>query len=119
MNFNSFIMTIFIDTEWPLVEEEVFVLPVETRSSISSDKFKEISGDILLLTSEIETKYPDLYMYLDETPVSFNDNLAKEISISELENYLETLEMQLVNYFNTHDVNLTHMDFDIDKSFFE
>lgn len=103
-------MTNFIDTEWPIVEEEVFVFPIETKSSISSDKIKEISSDILLLTSEIETKYPDLYMYLDETPISFNENLEKEITISELENYLETLEMQLINHFNTHDVKLTHMD---------
>lgn len=103
-------MTNFIDTEWPIVEEEVSVFPVETKSLISSDKIKEISSDILLLTSEIETKYPDLYVYLDENPVSFNENLVKEITISELENYRETLEMQLVNHFNTHDVNLTHVD---------
>lgn len=103
-------MTNFIDTEWPIVEEEVSVFPVETKSLISSDKIKEISSDILLLTSEIETKYPDLYVYLDENPVSFNENLVKEITISELENYRETLEMQLVNHFNTHDVNLTHLD---------
>lgn len=95
--------------ELPLLSNEVSIFPLNSKLRSSLDKLKEISNDILLLTTEIEIKYPDLYKHLDETPVTFSEVSEIEITISELENYRETLEMQLCNHFNTHELNLSDL----------
>lgn len=100
-------MNDLMTAEMPLILKEVFPIPLE--------RLKEISRDILLITSEIETKYPHLYKHLDETPVTFNEVVDIEVTISELENYLETLEMQLCNHFNTHELILNHFPLFLNK----
>jgi hypothetical protein len=66
---------------------------------------KTLSGlmqEIIKLTAEIETKYPELYSYLDETPLSIGETNAKTIGTEDLKQYLETLKAQLLHHIETH-----------------
>lgn len=58
--------------------------------------------EIIQLTSEIETKYPELYKFLGETPVEICDTPAKTICTEDLKEYLETLKSQLQHHIETH-----------------
>ena len=77
----------------------------KTKSQKNLDKLQELNKDILLLTKEIESKYPELYKHLNETPVNYSSDSNFEVTIMELENYLESLDTQLYNYFDTHELN--------------
>ncbi len=58
--------------------------------------------EIILLTTEIETKYPELYRFLDETPMSLCATEEKTICTDDLKEYLETLKDQLRQHIKTH-----------------
>ena len=58
--------------------------------------------NIIELTTVIETKYPELYKYLDETPLSIGKHPEKEISTTDLQSYLQTLKNLLEDYIETH-----------------
>jgi len=58
--------------------------------------------DIIQLTTEIETKYPELYRFLGETPVEICNTPAKTICTDDLKEYLETLRAQLQHHIETH-----------------
>lgn len=58
--------------------------------------------EIVSLTANIETNYPELYKYLDETPISICETEKKEICTEDLEEYLSTLKNQLKNHINSH-----------------
>ena len=57
---------------------------------------------IIVLTTKIETDHPELYKYLDETPITGSDVKASNLGIKELEAYLSSLMEQLKNHINTH-----------------
>ena len=58
--------------------------------------------DIIQLTTEIETKYPELYKYLNETPLSLCETASERVHTTELELYLETLKSLLQHHIETH-----------------
>ena len=58
--------------------------------------------NIIELTTVIETKYPELYKYLDETPLSIGKHPEREISTTDLQSYLQTLKTLLEDYIETH-----------------
>ena len=58
--------------------------------------------NIIKLTAEIETKYPELYKNLEETPINIGNPTKKKITTSDLKNYLETLHRELEEYIKTH-----------------
>lgn len=62
----------------------------------------QLMEEIIQLTTEIETKYPELYQYLDETPISICDTKVKTICTDDLKEYLETLKSQLQHHLETH-----------------
>lgn len=62
----------------------------------------QLMQDIIQLTTEIETKYPELYKYLSETPISLSENGTKTVNTAELKLYLETLKSQLQHHIETH-----------------
>jgi hypothetical protein len=63
---------------------------------------QQLMQEIIRLTSEIETKYPEVYKYLEETPLLLWDAKEKNISTSDLESYLNTLKELLEDYLKTH-----------------
>jgi hypothetical protein len=58
--------------------------------------------EIIQLTTEIETKYPELYKYLNETPLSIAETQNKAINTQDLKEYLATLRSQLQHHIETH-----------------
>jgi len=58
--------------------------------------------NIIELTTVIETKYPELYKYLDETPLTIGKHPEKEINTTDLQSYLHTLKTLLEDYIETH-----------------
>ena len=58
--------------------------------------------EIISLTSNIETNYPELYKYLDETPFKICNSDKTEICIADLEEYLQTLKEQLHEHIAMH-----------------
>lgn len=66
-------------------------------------KLNELMQEIILLTTKIETDYPELYKFLDETPFKICETEKKEICISDLEEYFRTLKDQLKDYIASHD----------------
>jgi hypothetical protein len=58
--------------------------------------------EIIEISSEIRTNYPELYKYINETPLFLGSSPEKEMSTKELENYLNTLKEQLKDFMQTH-----------------
>ena len=58
--------------------------------------------EIIQITTEIETKYPELYKYLSETPLSIAETKEKTIGTDDLKEYLATLRSQLQHHIETH-----------------
>lgn len=65
-------------------------------------KLNQLMQEIIQLTTLIETDYPELYKYLDETPITICSTEEKTICSNDLEQYLETLKQQLHKHINTH-----------------
>lgn len=63
---------------------------------------QQLMHDIIQLTTEMETNFPELYNYLDETPLTLGETIEKEISTQDLTQYLETLKTQLSYHIQTH-----------------
>lgn len=62
----------------------------------------QLMQEIIQLTTEIETNFPELYIYLEETPLSLGETEEKTISTKDLKQYLETLKSQLQHHIETH-----------------
>ncbi|ASZ09595.1 hypothetical protein KTO58_28065 [Chitinophaga pendula] len=65
-------------------------------------QLNQLMQEIIQLTTEIETKYPELYTYLDETPISICNTKEKTVCTDDLKKYLETLKGQLQHHLETH-----------------
>jgi hypothetical protein len=63
----------------------------------------ELMEEVIEFTSEIETEYPELYKYLEETPLFQGPVSGSDVSAVDLENYLNTLKRQVIDYLKTHD----------------
>lgn len=62
----------------------------------------KLMQEVVKLTTLIETDYPELYKFLDETPLTMGKHPEKEVTIADLKNYLQTLKSQLEEYIKTH-----------------
>ncbi|MDP2386224.1 MAG: hypothetical protein Q8M29_07620 [Bacteroidota bacterium] len=67
----------------------------------------KLMQDIIVLTTEIETNYPELYKNLEETPITICDTKEKTICLDDLKNYIETLKSQLQHHIETHKKSIT------------
>lgn len=65
-------------------------------------KLNRIMQEVMEITAEIETEYPELYKYLDETPFHVCRTEVKEICKDDLEEYLQTLKGQLQHHIENH-----------------
>ena len=59
-------------------------------------------GKITQLTTEIETKYPELYQFLDENPITIPSVAHPDLDKKILEEYLEDLNELLEHHLQTH-----------------
>jgi hypothetical protein len=63
---------------------------------------QNLMQEIIEITTEIETKYPELYAHLDETPFHLGESKSKTIDKEDLTDYLKTLRSQLQHHVETH-----------------
>ncbi len=66
---------------------------------------KEILEAISQLTFEIETHYPELYRFMDESPETIPSQEHPNLDTSVLRNYWEGLKRMLKEYKKTHTTN--------------
>ena len=62
----------------------------------------QLMQQAIQLTSEMGANYPELYTFLDETPLFLSTKSGNQIFTSDFEKYLETLKAQLRNHIDTH-----------------
>lgn len=66
------------------------------------EQLSKLMQDIITITFEIETNYPELYKYLGETPIQICETPNKVICTDDLKEYLSTLKSQLQRHIETH-----------------
>jgi hypothetical protein len=66
------------------------------------DELKSIQKEITQLTFTIESKYPELYRFLDEEPITIPNMARPEIDTEIMQDYLESLKQILENYKGSH-----------------
>ena len=67
---------------------------------------KELNGDILEMTMNIENKYPELSKYLEEMPFEVSDTVSSEVNTKNLKDYYDSLDALIKNYAINHDSNI-------------
>ncbi len=65
-------------------------------------KSQELLKEITDLTYVIETKYPELYQFLDENPITIPEGKNLEVNTRALQNYLSSLKELVETYRETH-----------------
>ena len=66
------------------------------------NKLQIIENKITKLTTLIETKYPELYTFLEETPLTMPSINHPDINTQVMEDYLESLRHLLEHHIETH-----------------
>lgn len=62
----------------------------------------QLMQEIIQLSGNIETNYPELHKYFGETPVKIGNSDENEITTTDLKLYLETLKSLLKHHIETH-----------------
>jgi len=63
---------------------------------------QDIQDQITKLTTKIGVNYPELYVALDENPITIPSKNHPDINLSIMEDYLESLKQILKQYIKTH-----------------
>lgn len=63
---------------------------------------QDIENQIITLTTSIEVNYPELYATLDENPMTIPTKNHPDMTITIMEDYLESLKQILKQYIKTH-----------------
>jgi hypothetical protein len=58
--------------------------------------------DINKLTSVIETEYPELYVFLNEDPITIPSESHPDIDLNIMKDYLDSLKILLEKYIESH-----------------
>jgi hypothetical protein len=66
------------------------------------NSLKTIENKVLKLILLIENEYPELYMFLDETPVTIPSINNPKINFKIMEDYFESLKQLLKHHIETH-----------------
>ncbi|GAA4941004.1 hypothetical protein GCM10023314_12390 [Algibacter agarivorans] len=66
---------------------------------------QNIENDIVRLTTLIKTEYPELYIFLEETPITVPSVNDPDINIKVMEDYNESLKQLLKHHIETHKKN--------------
>jgi hypothetical protein len=62
----------------------------------------QLMQQAIQLTSEMEIKYPELYKFLDETPLFLSHRKDNKICNADFQEYIATLKVQMLNYVAMH-----------------
>jgi hypothetical protein len=63
---------------------------------------KRLLAQITELTTKIETDYPELYHFLDESPITLPDVPHPDMGEAVLQEYLDNLQELLDHHLTTH-----------------
>jgi hypothetical protein len=63
---------------------------------------QDIENQIITLTTSIEVNYPELYATLDENPMTIPSISHPNMTVTIMEDYLESLKQILKQYTKTH-----------------
>jgi len=63
---------------------------------------QEIENEITELTFKIESKYPELYRFLDENPITIPTKKDPDIDTQIMLDYLESLKQLVKHHIETH-----------------
>jgi hypothetical protein len=63
---------------------------------------QDIEIQIIRLTTSIEVNYPELFVTLDENPITIPSKTHPDMNITIMEDYLESLKQILRQYTKTH-----------------
>lgn len=69
------------------------------------ERFNRLLNEITLITLEIETKYPEIYKFLDEDTLTLPFKEHPKINSEVLYDYLESLKQLLAHHKETHILN--------------
>ena len=69
------------------------------------ESIKRLLNEITLVTLEIETKYPEIYKFLDEDTLTLPFREHPRINSEVLYDYLESLKQLLCHHKETHLIN--------------
>lgn len=75
---------------------------VENRKMRPMKNKQAILTEIVRLTSNIQTNYPELYHFLDENPMTIPSEAHPHLDKDTLEAYLEGLKVLLKHHQLTH-----------------
>ena len=67
---------------------------------------KELNSKILKITMTIQEKYPELYKYLEEMPVTIPDEKDSDTDIRNLTEYYDSLNSLVNNYAREHVISI-------------
>ncbi len=67
-----------------------------------NENLNQLMEDIIKTTLLIETKYPELYKFIEELPYFNKFGNEKSVSFIDMENYLNTLKIQLKKHLEFH-----------------
>ena len=66
-------------------------------------RLQQLTKEINELTNKIERDYPELYQYLDETPIDIPSNDYSKLDTKNFSEYLDSLKELLKHHIETHD----------------
>lgn len=69
---------------------------------------QELYNDITKITMTIQNFFPELMIYINETPVPTNRIFSPEIDNKMLKDYFETLKNLLFKYAKSHNTLITN-----------
>jgi hypothetical protein len=64
-------------------------------------KLKRILTEITKLTNTMELDYPELYVFLDEEPITIPATKNPKITVPIMQDYLESLKQHIQHYRET------------------
>jgi hypothetical protein len=65
---------------------------------------QDIENQIIRLSTRIEVNYPELYVTLDENPITIPSKVHPNINTTIMEEYLKSLKQLLKQYTKTHNI---------------
>ena len=66
----------------------------------------QLMQQAIQLTSEMEIKYPELYKFLDETPLFLSYRKDNKICSADFQEYVAILKEQMLNHVAMHSENV-------------
>tara|TARA_R110000868_G_scaffold169348_3_gene404360 strand:+ start:954 stop:1157 length:204 start_codon:yes stop_codon:yes gene_type:complete len=65
------------------------------------ERLQTYTQEINRLTSIIETEYPELYIFLNENPITIPSEIHPDIDLNIMKDYLESLKILIEKYIET------------------